>query len=272
MRPTPPIFPLENPADPTPPLANVHRLKSIAVIGGFLNGVQLDLADGLNCIIGARGTDKTTALELVRFAIDALPSRESQPAERRRIEALVEKNLAGGRVELHVETKDGLPYTITRAWGDEPIVLAADGSPTAISHVFSVVPDSAFVEAAGTIARWSFGERQWACTQSLNIAVLITCSVVTVSVKWFDPFGGLTRDPVGIELIFERSNNEGTLNAAKPWHARNPGGMRNEMHLYHSTPSNDRRLRSCLVYGWRLSGGGVGNGRRFKRPGRAQTS
>ena len=132
MRPTPPIAPLENLTHPTPALANVHRLKSIAVIGGFLDGVRLDLAEGLNCIIGARGTGKTTALELLRYAIDALPSRESQPTERRRIEALVEKNLAGGRVELRVETKDGLPYTITRAWGEEPIVLAADGSPTAI--------------------------------------------------------------------------------------------------------------------------------------------
>jgi hypothetical protein len=36
--------------------ANVHRLKSVSVIGGFLDGVQLDLADGLNCVIGARGT------------------------------------------------------------------------------------------------------------------------------------------------------------------------------------------------------------------------
>ena len=45
-------------------LPNAHRLKSISVIGGFLDGVRLSLADGLNCIIGARGTGKTTALEL----------------------------------------------------------------------------------------------------------------------------------------------------------------------------------------------------------------
>ena len=43
-----------------------HRLKSISVLGGFLDGVRLELADGLNCLIGARGTGKTTALELVR--------------------------------------------------------------------------------------------------------------------------------------------------------------------------------------------------------------
>lgn len=113
--------------------ANVHRLKSVSVIGGFLDGVRFDLAGGLNCIIGARGTGKTTALKLVRYAIDALPSREANPAERKRIESLVQQNLAGGRVEAQVETKDGLQYTITRSWGEEPIVLTADGSPTAIS-------------------------------------------------------------------------------------------------------------------------------------------
>lgn len=113
--------------------ANVHRLKSVSVIGGFLDGVQLDLADGLNCVIGARGTGKTTALELVRYAIDALPSREANPVEHRRIESLVQQNLAGGRVEVKVETKDGLQYTITRSWGEDPIVLTAEGQATAIA-------------------------------------------------------------------------------------------------------------------------------------------
>lgn len=113
--------------------ATSHRIRSITVIGGFLDGAQFDLADGLNCIIGARGTGKTTALELVRYAIDALPSRETNPAEHKRIDSLIQQNLAGGRVEVKVETKDGLQYTISRSWGEEPIVLTADGSPTAIS-------------------------------------------------------------------------------------------------------------------------------------------
>ena len=110
-----------------------HRLKSISVIGGFLDGVRLDLADGLNCIIGARGTGKTTTLELLRYAIAAMPSRETHGSEYRRIESLVQQNLAGGRVEVEVETKDGLHYTISRTWGEEPIVMTTDGTPTAIS-------------------------------------------------------------------------------------------------------------------------------------------
>jgi len=119
--------------NPRPAETTANRLKSVSVIGGFLDGIRLDLADGLNCIIGARGTGKTTALELVRYAIDVLPSRETNPAEYRRIESLVQQNLDGGRIEVQVETKDGLQYTITRSYGEEPIVLSADGSPTAIS-------------------------------------------------------------------------------------------------------------------------------------------
>jgi hypothetical protein len=93
--------------------ATSHRIRSISVVGGFLDGARFDLADGLNCFIGARGTGKTTALEFVRYGLDALPGREHQPAERRRIESLVERNLAGGRVEVAIETKDGLSYIIT---------------------------------------------------------------------------------------------------------------------------------------------------------------
>ena len=84
-----------------------HQLKSLTIIGGFLDGVRIDLATGLNCIIGARGTGKTTILELIRWAMDALPRREVAAAARKRIEALVDGNLEGGRIELEVETADG---------------------------------------------------------------------------------------------------------------------------------------------------------------------
>lgn len=110
-----------------------HRLRSISVIGGFLDGARIDLASGLNCLIGARGTGKTTVLELVRFALDALPSAEADPTARRRIESLVQKNLAGGRVELTIETQDGLIYMITRAAGEDPIVLNTNGEVTEIT-------------------------------------------------------------------------------------------------------------------------------------------
>ena len=71
-----------------------HRIRSISVNGGFLDGTRLELSEGLNCIIGARGTGKTTVLEFVRFAFDSLPDRETELTEYRRVNELVEQNLA----------------------------------------------------------------------------------------------------------------------------------------------------------------------------------
>jgi hypothetical protein len=56
-----------------------HRIRCISIIGGFLDGTKFELADGLNCFIGARGAGKTTMLEFVRHWLDAMPSREGQP-------------------------------------------------------------------------------------------------------------------------------------------------------------------------------------------------
>ncbi len=60
-----------------------HRIRCISIIGGFLDGTKFELADGLNCFIGARGAGKTTMLEFVRYALDALPEREDHHPQRR---------------------------------------------------------------------------------------------------------------------------------------------------------------------------------------------
>lgn len=107
-----------------------HQLVRLAIVGGFLDGQCFDFAQPLNCLIGARGTGKTTVLEFIRWVMDAMPT---DPAERERIENLVIRNLKGGRVDLTVQTKDGLRYTVSRAPGEEPIVKTQDGRVTDIS-------------------------------------------------------------------------------------------------------------------------------------------
>lgn len=107
------------------------QVRSIQITGGFLDGLQFDLDRGLNCLIGARGTGKTTILELVRYALDALPANGSP--ERHRIENLVKANLGNGTIELIIETRDGVAYKITRSWQDTPIVQDSDGQATDIA-------------------------------------------------------------------------------------------------------------------------------------------
>lgn len=110
----------------------IDHILSLSVIGGFLDGVRVEFNSELNCIIGARGTGKTTILELTRYALDQLPRRDLSPAARRKVEQLIEGNLQGGRVELEIETRDGLRYFITRSFGEEPIVLDANRNPTSL--------------------------------------------------------------------------------------------------------------------------------------------
>ena len=109
----------------------VHDLSPLETIGGFLDGETFDLSDGLNCIIGARGTGKTIVFEFVRFAMDVMLSDSTA---RKRIAGPVERNLHGGRIQLGVQTKDGLAYTISRSAGEDPAVLTADGRPTELTR------------------------------------------------------------------------------------------------------------------------------------------
>lgn len=121
------------PSKNTPPVTLSHRLRSVSILGGFLDGVTFEFADGLNCLIGARGTGKTTALEFVRYVLDLLPGRDVDPAERKRIELLVERNLGGGRIDVEIETKDGLRYVVSRSAGEDPVVLTPQGEPTELT-------------------------------------------------------------------------------------------------------------------------------------------
>ena len=106
----------------------VNRIRTISIVGGFLDDITFDFTDGLNCIIGARGTDKTTVLELARFAFDAMPNPNTDLSGRRRLDPLIAANLDGGRVQVTIDTKDGLSYIVSRSAGEDAIVLSADGS------------------------------------------------------------------------------------------------------------------------------------------------
>ncbi len=114
-----------------PPPAAFHRIKRLRVIGGFLDGTDIEFCDGLNCLIGPRGAGKSTILELIRYALDVMPGRDGDPL-RKRIDGVITHNLDGGRVELEVETKDSMVYKIVRAAEEEPIVLDANESAVSL--------------------------------------------------------------------------------------------------------------------------------------------
>lgn len=96
--------------------------KAFEVDAGFLQGARLEFDPRLNCIIGGRGTGKTTVIELLRFAL----KETIDPQRKKAFEALIRKNLDEGTVKVAIETREGVGYTVQRQ-RDEP-ARVRDGS------------------------------------------------------------------------------------------------------------------------------------------------
>lgn len=89
-------------------------ISRIRVTGGFLNGLDLTLSDGLNVVIGPRGAGKTTLLELLRHALGA--QHADQTGSKRRQDFL-NAVLGAGEVIVDVETEDGGRHLVVDAKG-----------------------------------------------------------------------------------------------------------------------------------------------------------
>jgi AAA domain/AAA domain, putative AbiEii toxin, Type IV TA system len=110
-----------------------HAVSSLRVTGGFLGGAVLEFADGLNCLIGGRGTGKTTALEFLRFGLGLMPDSKTNPQRHRAIDGLVKANLGAGRLAIELQTKTGMRYTANRGAADAVQVVNETGIAVPVS-------------------------------------------------------------------------------------------------------------------------------------------
>lgn len=108
-----------------------HKIRRLTVLGGFWDGLEMDFAAGLNCIIGARGTGKTTILELCRYCLGQMQSTD--PTRQLQLTKLIKANLDRGTVEVTIETRDGMKYRVVRGSSGEPEVSDERGSPVEVS-------------------------------------------------------------------------------------------------------------------------------------------
>jgi AAA domain len=126
---TPASTPVSKGKPPTSPSPSPHHaILGLQVTGGFLGGTRLELADGLNCLIGGRGTGKTTALEFLRFGLGLMPDPKISPQRHRAIEGLVKSNLGGGRISIELRTKTGMRYTAERGAAEAVQVVNEAGT------------------------------------------------------------------------------------------------------------------------------------------------
>ena len=107
-----------------------HKIVSIEVVGGFLGGFKIDFSEGLNCIIGGRGSGKTTVLEFLRYALNAIPLAAQASTQQKQFEKLLQSNLGTGRLKVVVQTKEGLTYTVERTVNEEAQIFDEQGEPT----------------------------------------------------------------------------------------------------------------------------------------------
>jgi ABC-type lipoprotein export system ATPase subunit len=126
--------PIRRASDPEAP-APYHKVRSLEVEGGFLDGVRLEFASQLNCVIGARGTGKTTVLELIRHAL-------RDDARRARDGKLLKQNLGkDGVVKVGIETREGVRYVVHRPFDEPPQVRNEAGAVTEVSLAHGTVFD-----------------------------------------------------------------------------------------------------------------------------------
>jgi ABC-type lipoprotein export system ATPase subunit/uncharacterized coiled-coil DUF342 family protein len=89
-------------------------IARVQVEEGFLNGLDLRFESGLNVVIGARGTGKTSLIELIRFCLDA-PGFTEEANTKGRQQAL--SVLQGGKVTVTL-VGDGDEIAVTRTRDD----------------------------------------------------------------------------------------------------------------------------------------------------------
>ena len=109
-------------------------LKKILTTSGFLEDCPIEFEHGLTCIIGARGTCKSTLIESIRFAFETdkgklatLVGNEEEGNQNLPIHGIIETTLRAGSVRCEIETPDAIgnhqDVSIEREIGAEPRIF-----------------------------------------------------------------------------------------------------------------------------------------------------
>lgn len=113
------------------------HIQRVQVDAGFLDGLDLQLIPGLNVLFGARGTGKTSVIELIRFALGA--KGYTADSTKRSVEH-ARSILGDGQVKLTLQSESG-SFVVTRSAreekprGEGPVPLPVIFSQTEIESV-----------------------------------------------------------------------------------------------------------------------------------------
>lgn len=102
-------------------------VDSISFIGGKLDGQTINFSPELNCFIGIRGSGKSTALELLRYALGISLSNASADVEYKNdlIGYMLE---SGGKIILTIRGKNGRRYRVEKIYKQKESIFDEDGA------------------------------------------------------------------------------------------------------------------------------------------------
>lgn len=105
-------------------------IEAIAWGGGFLADQALHFHEGLNVLIGGRGTGKSTVVESLRYAFDMEPlGTEAWETHQQIVKSVLG---SGSRiwVKVHASKPSSRSYIVERGVGEAPVVRTEDGEIT----------------------------------------------------------------------------------------------------------------------------------------------
>jgi len=104
-------------------------IKSIAFVGGKFDSQTIVFSPQLNTLIGARGSGKSSIIEILRYCLSIEPDADAIYKTE-----LVKHILAsGGQVNLIVVDEHGVEYDVKRILGEQPSVIDANGKDQSIA-------------------------------------------------------------------------------------------------------------------------------------------
>ena len=105
---------------------NAH-ISAIRFEGGKLNGQEINFSPELNCLIGIRGSGKSSALELLRYGL-GIPLADTSADPEYKNDLIKYMLGSGGKVILDVRGKNGKQYRIEKIYGQRENIYDDGGS------------------------------------------------------------------------------------------------------------------------------------------------
>jgi len=107
------------------------RLLAVMWEGDFLDGIRFPLNTELNCLIGGRGTGKSTIIESIRYAFDLGYRSEDRDVITAAEELRAHAFRSGSKISVLIETESPARtrYIVERTAPHAPVVRDYDGQP-----------------------------------------------------------------------------------------------------------------------------------------------